>query len=60
MLIVIFISVVLAFTFLPNPPQLLEVIFKLERGSLNPALIMFFWVIIFLIALFAFVIGALK
>lgn len=48
----IFIAVVLSLTFLPNPSELIEVILSLEKGSLNPALIIFVWVIIFLVALF--------
>lgn len=52
LLTAVFIAVVLALTFIPNPTQLLEVIFSLERGSLNFTLIVFIWVIIFLAALF--------
>jgi hypothetical protein len=48
----IFIAVVLSLTFIPNPSDLLEVIFDMKKGSINLALAVFFWVIIFLVALF--------
>ncbi|MFC1925969.1 Yip1 family protein [Chloroflexota bacterium] len=48
----VFIAIVLAFSFLPNPPELIELIFDRERGSFNLALAVFLWVIIFLAALF--------
>ena len=48
----VFIAVVLSLTFLPNPSELVEVIFDMEKRSLNPALAIFLWVIIFLVALF--------
>ncbi|HJX69556.1 MAG TPA: Yip1 family protein [Dehalococcoidia bacterium] len=52
MLTAIFISVVFALTILPNPPELVEVIFDLEKGSLDLIPVVFIWVIIFLVALF--------
>jgi len=51
MLTAVLISVVFAFTLLPNPPELVEVILGLERGRLNLAPLVFIWVIIFLVAL---------
>lgn len=48
----VFIAVVLSLTFLPKPSELVEVIFDMEKGSINLALAVFFWVIIFLVALF--------
>ena len=47
----IFISVVSALILLPNLPDLVDVIFALEEGSLNLALAVFIWVIMFLVAL---------
>ncbi|HJX69487.1 MAG TPA: Yip1 family protein [Dehalococcoidia bacterium] len=52
MLTAIFISVVFALTLLPNPPELVEVIFDLEKGSLDLVPVVFIWVVIFLVALF--------
>lgn len=52
LLTAVFIAIVIALNFIPNPNQLLEVIFTLERGSLSLTLIVFIWVIIFLAALF--------
>lgn len=52
MVIAVFISVVISFTFLPNLPQVIEVIFDMEKGSFNLALAVFLWVIISLTALF--------
>lgn len=46
-----FIAIVLSFTFVLNPPQLVEVVFDLERGSFNYALAVLIWVLIFLAAL---------
>lgn len=47
-----FVAVVISLTFLPNPPELIEIIFDMEKGSFNivPAIII--WVILFLAALF--------
>ena len=44
-------SVVVAFVLLPYPPRLAEVIFGLERGSLNTAPWWFLWLSVFLMAL---------
>jgi len=52
LLMAVFIAVVMALTMLPNPSQLLEVIFSMERGSLNPTLVLFIWVILFLVIIF--------
>ena len=52
MLTAVFISLVVAFILLPNLPEVVEIIFELERGSLNPIPLLFLWVIIFLVALF--------
>ncbi len=48
----VFIAVVVSLAYLPNPPELVEVIFDMEKGSVNLALVVFLWVIIFLVALF--------
>jgi hypothetical protein len=37
---------------LPNPSELVEVIFDMDKGSFNLPLAVFLWVIIFLVALF--------
>jgi len=47
----IFSSVVSALILLPNLPDLVDVIFSLDEVSLNLALAVFIWVILFLIAL---------
>jgi hypothetical protein len=52
MIAAVFIVVVVSFTMLPNPPELLEVIFDMEKGSFNLALAIFLWVIMVLIVLF--------
>ena len=52
MITAVFIAVVLSLSFLPNPSELVEVIFDMEKGSFNLALAVFLWVIIFLVALF--------
>jgi len=52
MITAVFIAVVLSFTIVPNPPELVEVIFDMEKGSFNTAPAIFFCVIIFLAALF--------
>ena len=52
MITAVFIAVVLSFILLPNPPELAEEIFHIEKGSFNPALAIFLCVIIFLAALF--------
>ena len=51
LLTAIFSSVVSALILLPNLPDLVDVIFSLDEVSLNLALAVFIWVIIFLIAL---------
>lgn len=52
MMIAVFIAIVLSLTYLPNPPELVEIIFDMEKGSFNFAVAVFLWVIIFLTALF--------
>lgn len=52
MLTAVFIAVVFSLSSLPNPPELIEVIFDMKKGSFNLALAVFLWVIIFLAALF--------
>jgi len=47
----IFSSVVSALILLPNPPELVEVIFDLEKGRLGLVPVITIWVIIFLVAL---------
>lgn len=44
-------SAVVALVLLPNPPRLSEVIFGLEKGSLNAAPWWFLWLSVFLVAL---------
>ncbi len=44
----VFVSIVFAFTILPNLPELVEMIFGLERGSLSLIPLVFIWVVIFL------------
>ncbi len=48
MLTAVFVSIVFAFTILPNLPELVEIIFGLERGSLSLIPLVFVWVVIFL------------
>lgn len=52
MLSAVFVSVVFALTLLPNPPELVEEIFGLEKGTLTLVPVVVLWVIIFLVALF--------
>lgn len=53
MLTATFIAVISAFTLLPNPPDLVEIIFGLEKGKLSIIPAVFLWTLIFLAALFA-------
>lgn len=48
----VFVAIVFAFSSLPNPHELIEIILDKEQGSFNPALAVVLWVVIFLIALF--------
>jgi hypothetical protein len=52
MITAVFIAIMLSFTIVPNPSELVEVIFHMEKGSFNLAPAIFFCVIIFLAALF--------
>jgi hypothetical protein len=52
MITAVFIAMALSFTIIPNPPELVEVIFDMEKGTFSPALAIFFCIIIFLVALF--------
>lgn len=52
MLTAVFVAVVFALSSMPNPPELIEVLFDREKGSFNPVLALLIWVVLFLIALF--------
>jgi len=52
MIAAVFVAIVVSFTMLPNPPELLEVIFDMEKGSFNLALAIFLWVVMVQIVLF--------
>lgn len=47
-----FVAVVISLSFLPNPPEFIEIIFDWKKGSFNLYLAIFIWVILFLMAIF--------